>query len=171
MLHPDFGVCLAWGFTKMGLVARLISSAAAVLLGVVQWYLLLCGWTWINAYSPVAGWLAASGVPDVPLRAVLWPLDLLASIILSLPVAFALLKLRPSRLWLYLLLAIVPGFLWLNRDAFVSSYLGQFAGLLVAGWTQNLLALPLAAWILRTLIGPGVSGDPVRRAREKLHAA
>lgn len=141
----------------------LISAAAAILLGIAQWYFLAFCWAYISAYSPVAGWLASSGVLGAALPAVLWPLDLLVSVILSLPVAFVLLKLRPRKLWLYLLLAVAPGFLWLNRDLIVSPYFGQFAWSFAAGWLQQLLALPLAAWFLRVVTGRGAPNYSLNR--------
>lgn len=149
----------------------LISGATAVVLSVAQWYFLALSWAYISAYSPVAAWLSSSGMFGAALPAGLWLLDLLASIILSLPVAFVVLKLRPSKLWLYLLLVVVPGFLWLNRGAFVSPYFGQFAWSFAAGWVQQLLALPLAALLLRSFIGPGAPNISFKRTREKLRAA
>lgn len=149
----------------------LIMGAAAVLLGIAQWYFLAFCWAYISAYSPVAGWLAGSGIFGGALPAILWPLDLLVSIILSLPVAFVLLQLRPPRLWFYLLLAVVPGFLWLNRETVVSPHLGQFALLFAAGWVQQLLALPLAVLLLRAVIGPRAPNISFKRTREKLRAA
>lgn len=149
----------------------LISAAAAVLLGLAQWHLLALCWAYISAYSPVAGWLASSGVLGGALPAVLWPLDLLVSIVLSLPVAFVMLKLRPPKVWLYLVLAVMPGFLWLNRGAFVSPYFGQFAWLFAAGYVQQLLALPLAVWFLRAVTGPGAPDISFERTRESPHAA
>jgi hypothetical protein len=105
------------------------------------------------------------------LPASLWLFDLVVSVILSLPVAFVLLKLRPRKLWLYLLLAVVPGFLWLNRGAIVSPYFGQFAWSFGAAWIQQLLAVPLAAWFLRPIAGGGAPNISFKRTREKPRAA
>jgi len=149
----------------------LISGAAAALLGIAQWYLLAFCWAYISAYSPVAGWLASSGSLGGAVPAVLWLVDLLVSVILSLPVAFALLRLRPRKLWLYLLLVVVPGFLWLNRGAIVSPYFGQFAWSFAAAWVQQLLAVPLAVWLLRAITGGGTPNISFKRTREKLRAA
>lgn len=149
----------------------LISGAAAVLLGVAQWYFLAFCWAYISAYSPVTAWLASSGIFGGALPVILWPLDLLVSVILSLPVASVLLQLRPAKLRLYLLLAVVPAFLWLNRGAVVGPHFGEFALLFAAGWVQQLLALPLAALLVRAVIGPGAPNISFKRTREKLRAA
>jgi hypothetical protein len=101
----------------------------------------------------------------------LWLVDLLVSILLSLPVAFVLLKLRPRKLWLFLPLAVVPGFLWLNRGVIASPYLGQFAWPFAAAWVQQLLAVPLAVWLLRVITGGGAPNISFKRTREKLRAA
>jgi hypothetical protein len=149
----------------------LISAAAAILLGIAQWYFLAFCWAYISAYSPVAAWLASSGSLGGALPAVLWLVDLLVSILLSLPVAFVLLKLRPRKLWLFLPLVVVPGFLWLNRGVIAGPYFGQFAWSFAAAWVQKLLAVPLAVWLLRVITGGGAPDFFFKRSREKLRAA
>ena len=70
----------------------LISASAAVLLGVARAYFLTFCWNYYNAYTPITSWLARSGVFGSALPVVLWPFDLAVSVILSLPVAFVLLR-------------------------------------------------------------------------------
>jgi len=125
-----------------------ISALLATLLGVVQCYFLLFCWGYIAAYSPLPRWLYELGLYSITNRAVLFPIDLITSIVLSLPAAFGLLQLRPNKLWLYLLLAVIPGFIWLNIGLIGSPLFTQFAGSFMLGWVPQLLALPAAAWLL-----------------------
>jgi hypothetical protein len=130
----------------MRLQTTALSGVAAILLGLAQCYFVLYCWAYIAAYSPLPQWLLDLGLrASVPV--VLFPVDFLATVALSLPAGLLLTKLRPPRLGLYLLLAVVPGFIWLNRDI-VDSPLSQFPGSMILGWLPQLLALPCAAWLM-----------------------
>lgn len=136
-----------------------VSATLSVVVGIAQtWFLLFC-WAYIAAYSPLLRWLVDLGLQGGSLRAVLFPLDFLTSVVLSFPAAFALLRLRPSKLWLYLLLAIGPGFVWSNRELIGDPLFAQFAGSFALGWLPQLFALPVAAWILRFLLKPGAPNN------------
>ena len=134
----------------MRLQSVAVSGLAAILLGAAQCYFALYCWAYIAAYSPLPHWLLDLGL-RASVRAVVFPVDFLTAVVLSLPAGFLLTKLRPARLGLYLLLAVVPGFIWLNRGVVGSPVLAQFPGLMFLGWLPELLALPCAAWLVRLL--------------------
>ena len=122
-------------------------GVAAFFFGLAQCYFTLFCWAYIAAYTPVPQWLFAHGLrASVP--AIAFPIDFLTTVALSLPVAFLLTRLRPARLGLYLLLAVVPSFIWLNRGIVGSPALAQFPGQVALGWLPELLALPCAAWLM-----------------------
>ncbi|WP_457095883.1 hypothetical protein [Lysobacter sp. P5_B9] len=128
-----------------------VSATVAVLVGLAQAYFLLLCWAYIGAYSPLPRWLIGLGLHGPSLRAVVLVIDFLTSVILCIPAALVLLRLRPAKIWLYLALAVVPSFVWLNYHLVGTSNLGGF----VLGWLPELLALPGAAWLLHFL---GISG-------------
>ena len=127
----------------------LVPVAAALLLGIVQAYFLTICWGYVAANTAVPHWLVGLGLKDAAFRTVMFPIDFLTSVLLSLPVAFVLTKLRPSKLWLYLVLAVTPAFVWFNYGLVGNPLFSQFPGAFVLGWLPELFALPVAAWLLR----------------------
>lgn len=132
----------------------LFSVLTSVVLGIAQATLLMLVWGYLAVSSPLLGWLLELGLRGAALRAVLFPIDFLTNVVLSLPVAWVLLSLRPARPWLFLAIAVAPYFLWLNLPLVGSSTLAEFWPSFVPGWVQELLALPAAALFLRLIIGP-----------------
>jgi len=126
----------------------------SLLLGMAQAYLLMLVWGFLAVNSPLLEWLLDAGLRGAALRAVVYPMNFLINVVLSLPVAFVLLSLRPARPWLFLAIAAAPYFLWLNYDLVGSSTLAEFWPSFVLGWVQELFALPAAALFLRFIIGP-----------------
>ena len=141
------------GISPMQLKTLPASAAIAVAVGLAQTYFLLFCWAYIGAYSPILGWLAGLGLHGSAIRAAIFPFDFLTSVVLCIPAALVLLRLRPARLWLYLVLAVIPSFIWLNRQLVGASDLGGF----VLGWLPELFALPAAAWLVHFI---GKRGAP-----------
>jgi len=119
----------------------LASSVIAVLMGIIQAQVFITGWSYINLYR--YGLIGHANV-----RLELW-----ASVVLAMPVAFVLLKLRPEKLWVYLVLAIVPVLIMLNLDLVGGALIRpEFAGSSSLGWLPEIYALPAAAGLLRSLM-------------------
>jgi hypothetical protein len=137
-----------------------VSAAIAVAVGLAQTYFLLFCWAYIGAYSPMLGWLAGLGLHGSAVRAVIFPFDFLTSVVLCIPAAFVLLRLRPAKIWLYLALAVIPSFIWLNRQLVGAPNLGGFA----LGWLPELFALPAAAWLAQFI---GKRGAPYNSFKPK----
>ena len=130
------------------------SVLTSLVLGIAQATLLMLVWGYLAVNSPLPGWLLGVGLRGAALRAVLFPIDFLINVVLSLPVAFVLLSLRPTRPWLFLAIAVAPYFLWLNFQLVGSSTLAEFWPSFAIGWVQDLFALPAAALVVRLIIGP-----------------
>ena len=130
-----------------------MSVAIAVAVGIAQTYFLLFCWAYIGAYSPLLGWLAGLGLNGSAIRAAVFPFDFFTSVALCIPAALVLLRLRPAKIWLYLALAVIPSFIWLNRQLVGGPNLGDF----VLGWLPELFALPAAAWLVHFI---GKRGAP-----------
>ncbi|MCZ6880092.1 MAG: hypothetical protein O7F13_03075 [Gammaproteobacteria bacterium] len=82
-----------------------------------------------------------------------WVQDFLIAVILSLPVAIALCLLRPRRLSIYTLFAVVPTFLfwnwsWVGNPNFTSLWWP-----ILAGWSAELLMVPIAVLLVRSRFG------------------
>jgi hypothetical protein len=80
--------------------------------------------------------------------------DMLIGIVISLPAALALLKLRPPKLRVYILLAVVPSFVWFNYWLINARDIGSSLKVAAIGWPVELLALPAAVWFLHHLFAP-----------------
>ena len=136
-----------------------ISAVAAVLAGIAQTYLLLATWDYINAYSSLASALLTLGLRGTPLYAVSFVLGFLLTTVLSLPAAFLLTKLRPAKLTIYLLCAVMPSFIWINRSLLDNSFWLTYFGTFALGWVTELLALPFATWLLRKTKKPSAPNN------------
>jgi hypothetical protein len=136
-----------------------IPVAVALLLGVAQAYFLIFCWTYVATYSPLLPWLISHGFRGAALHAVVYPVDFLTSVLLSVPAALVLVKLRPARLWLYLVFAVVPAFIWLNRDAAGDQLFAASWALSILNFATELLALPVAAVLLRSVFNTGAPNN------------
>ena len=131
----------------MKLLGLTTSVAAALVIGIVQAYLLILCWAYIAMYTPLPQWLIAHGVTGTSLRAVLFATDFSISVLLSIPAAFLLCVLQPRQLVLYLLLAVVPGFLWQYSNLLEDTSVLNDWQLFLPGALSFVLALPVAAFI------------------------
>lgn len=137
---------------RMKINALPLSVAIAALLGIAHYHFLVWCWGYIAQYSPLLGWLVEVGIRGTVLRAVLLPVDFLTSVLISLPAACLLRMLRPAVLWLYLLVAVVPVFIWFNLSLVGNELLATYV--LAFGWVNELFALPAAVWLLRFISRP-----------------
>ena len=96
-----------------------VAALIALAVGVLQTILLLYSWDYLAVHSPIPSWLATHGVTGFSWKAILYAQDWLINITLCLPAAYVLCKLRPRKIFVYLVLAVVPSFLRQNRLLFV----------------------------------------------------
>jgi hypothetical protein len=96
-----------------------VAALIALIVGILQTILLLYAWDYIAVHSLIPSWLATHGVTGFSWKAILYAQDWLINITLCLPAAYVLSKLRPRQIFVYLVLAVVPSFLWQHRLVFV----------------------------------------------------
>jgi hypothetical protein len=125
---------------------------AAVLLGIVQMYCVTILWGYISIYTPLPRWLIALGLHGSALHGVVFLGDAILNVIFCLPFAYAFCMFRPPRLPVYLILAIVPGFIWEYRLFFTDMPLPKDWTIFVPGVLLALAPLPLAALLLRRVL-------------------
>ena len=92
--------------------------AAAVAIGIAQTLLMLYCWAYIAAYTPLPHWLLSLGIHGTFFYTLVFIADFLTSVVLCLPAAAVLRQLRPKRLPIYLVAAVIPGVLWQYRLVF-----------------------------------------------------
>jgi hypothetical protein len=125
-----------------------IAASVAFAVGILQTILLLYVDAYMAAYSPVPIWLALHVVTRFSFVSLLSIYIWTSSILLCLPVAYILCKLRPRKLFVYLILAVIPSFLWQHHLLFIeparfSNFMAIFDSILPA-----LLMLPAATAIV-----------------------
>jgi ribose/xylose/arabinose/galactoside ABC-type transport system permease subunit len=129
-----------------------MSLMAAAMIGIVQMYLLGILWGYISIYTPLHRWLLTLGLKGTALHIVVFLSDSLLNVIFCLPAAYAICRLKPPRLPVYLILAIVPGFIWQYRLFFTDTSLLKDWAIFVPGVLLALVPLPLAALLLRRVL-------------------
>lgn len=122
-----------------------VSVPAAIAIGVVQSFLLAWCWAYIAMYSPIPRLLTEIGLSGTSWRVVLWLLDMLTNIVLTLPAAYLLTRLRPRNFPLYVATAVLPMFIWQSRLVFFGEIDPRVNWtVFVPGWAMELLMFPLA---------------------------
>ena len=128
--------------------STIISCALAVLIGVIQAVLLTYCWAYISAYNSLPLWLVHSHITGSPYQIAVGVVDFVINVLLCLPAAYVICKLRPRKLSVYVPLAVVP--------VFLCDYWPVLGPLSVEPWSAYilralsvLLMLPVAAFLLR----------------------
>ena len=129
-----------------------VSVSLAALIGAVHTYLAIWAWAYIGLYTPLPHWLASHGVTGASFQGVLFPADFLTNMLLCIPAAYLLCKLRPAQLWLYLVAALLPGFLWQYRLVLGDITLLQSWQMFLPGALLAVLPLPATALIIRRFV-------------------
>ncbi len=132
------------------------SSVIALLIGVGQRFMLTYAWALEVGLDPLPHWLHTHGVASETIGYALIIISFFADVVLSLPAAWILLTLVPRRRLIYLMLAVLPCFIYF--DAYLQWQLGLGWDLALALIDAKvLLTLPLATWLLGRFIRPRVS--------------
>lgn len=126
-----------------------VSIVAAILIGLGQTYLISWCMAVIAAYVPLPQWLIDQGITGATQRAVLFTTDFGACVLLCLPAALLLCKLRPAKPWAYVALAVIPGFIWQYRLVLGDGALLRHWALFLPGAFAALFMLPVAAFVVR----------------------
>ncbi len=124
----------------------------ALLIGVIHTFAIQWAWSYIVIYSPYPTWLIEQGLRGSQYYELRFVIDFFITFILCVPAAFLLCRLRPSRLWLYLLLAIVPGLLWTYRLVLLEPLPSADFFLLLPGLTLSVVPLAVAALVAHSLV-------------------
>ncbi len=131
-----------------------ISIVIAIVIGTAQMFLLTVYWAYIGVYSPVFLWLNDLGLQGLSLRVVIFLIDFFTNVLLSLPAAYVINKLRPKSIWLYLAVAVLPVFVFTNwllitEPARLTQFVPWYT--YVPGWIFGLAVLPVAVLIVHRL--------------------
>ena len=127
------------------------SKVVAILIGVAHFIFLTFCWGYIAMYSPQTPWNLSFEISE-SLKFSLF--DIVVNILLSFPAGYLIYKLQPRKLLLYIALAIVPSFLWLNRNFIIEpSNVFEYTSwyMFLPGWLYLLFSIPVAILIIHRL--------------------
>ena len=126
-----------------------VSYAVAIVIGVVQKLLLGLLWAYIAIYNPLPRWLVHKGITGTSYYVAVDLADLAINVVLCLPAAYVLCKLRPRNLHVYVPLAVAPGFIWQFWGPLVGVPLGVPWTAFIPGMLLALFTLPIAVFFVR----------------------
>lgn len=136
----------------MQLMTYKVSVPSAIAIGVIQSFLAVWCWAYIALYSPIPRFLFDLGIKGTSWYAALWTIDMFTNIVLTLPAAFLLTRLRPRNLPLYVVAAVLPMFIWQSRLVFFGEIDPRVSWTtFVPGWAMELLLFPLAIAVVVVL--------------------
>jgi hypothetical protein len=134
-----------------------LSLVAAFLIGVAQMLALTAFWAFFPIYSPITALDLSAWIHGAWLRAAVFGIDAIMNVLLCLPAAWAILKLRPNRLAMYLLVAIVPGFMWQYQNLWMAPSQVDDWLVFVPGAILAALVLPASVLVLQMIAKSKVS--------------
>ena len=126
-----------------------VAALIALAVGILQTILLLYAWDYLAVHSPIPSWLATHGVTGFSWKVILYAQDWLINITLCLPAAYVLCKLRPRKIFVYLVFAVVPSFLWQHRLVFVDPAAFTNTMAFLPGILLTAFMLPVAVALVR----------------------
>jgi hypothetical protein len=132
---------------------KLAPFLAAILIGLAQMYVLVRLWGYISIYTPLPNWLLGFGLGGTSLHVTVFLSDALCNVLFCLPAAYAIYRLKPPRRFVYLTLAIVPGFIWQYRLFLGDPTLLKDWPIFIPGAVLTLAPLPLATLAIQRTLG------------------
>jgi hypothetical protein len=126
----------------------IVPCTVAVLIGLIQAILLTYCWVYIATYNPLPIWLVYSHITGALNHVVVGFVDFAINVLLCLPAGYAICKLRPRKLGVYVPLAVVPVFLWAYWPV-LGPVLGESWLAYIPRALSVLLMLPVAVLFLR----------------------
>lgn len=126
------------------------SVALAALFGLISYFFTAVSWFYIREYNPIIDWLIDNLTDAVWLQLSIYMNDFLINIVLAFPLALLINSLRPQKYILYLVVALLPTFVLLNRAWVMNSSFNELWPSIVAYWPQQLFCAPIALLIINS---------------------
>jgi hypothetical protein len=146
-------------------ISLFLSSIAAMSLGWAFPYLQLFAMQYVTIWTPFPRLLHRAGLSESEFVWALFPIDFLTWVLIALPIAFLLTRLRPIRPTWYTALATLPFFIVVNILLLMDGTLHP-SDLSVRMWASWLFVLPSAVlivqWISRVRPNSSFKPKPLR---------
>ena len=135
----------ALGLSMNQLSKQLLASA---LVGFVYFYAVKVLWAYLPNINPITKLLFSCCTSEPWFALVVHAHDVAVNILLCIPLAIFLVKLKSEKLWLCALLAVIPNFAYGIYHLFQPEYSGWNISNFAFGWSVELLCLPIALALL-----------------------
>lgn len=126
-----------------------LSLAISLGVGLLCGYVIIVPGTYINAFNPMHDWLLAKGVRGYTYFALFNLIDLFVCFLLAIPFAYALTRLRPERLPIYVLVAVLPWIAWDATNVLTNPIPGLSLQIWLVSSLHLWLPLVVSALLLR----------------------
>jgi len=121
----------------------------AIIAGAIYYYLVLIFWGYFPSFNPFFNWLLDCCAASAWFRPIVLFQDVVINVLLAIPLAWLLLRLNSERIWWCVLLALLPGFIYMHYHLFSWNHSLVDYTKFVPGWAMELLSLPVAVFLVR----------------------
>ena len=116
--------------------------------GFIYFYTVKIFWSYFPNVNPITNGLLSCCAADSWVRSAIHVHDIIINIFLCIPLAIFLIKLKSEKLWLLVIAALIPSFVYGSFHLFQPEYSGWNVNDFAFGWSVELLCLPLVSFLI-----------------------
>ena len=116
--------------------------------GFIYFYTVKIFWSYFPNVNPITNGLLSCCAADSWVRSAIHVQDIIINIFLCIPLAIFLIKLKSEKLWLLVIAALIPSFVYGSFHLFQPEYSGWNVNDFAFGWSVELLCLPLVSFLI-----------------------
>ena len=116
----------------------------STIVGFIYLYAVKLLWAYIPNINPITSWLFSCCASEPWFLSAIKAQDIIINILLCIPLAIFLIKLKSEQPWLLVFAALIPSFIFSNIHLFQPEYSGWNLSHFAFSWSIELLCLPIA---------------------------
>ena len=127
---------------------KLLISAIA---SFIYFYAIKVFWGYFPNINPITNGLFSCCAASSWILSTIYVHDIIINILLCIPLAVFLIKLNTELLWLIVIVALIPSFIYGSYHLLLPEYAGRNVSDFAFGWSIELLCLPIALLLMQML--------------------